>query len=678
MQGIIKIKTLPFLTVFLMGNFSTLLYAQEKDSVRSKEIKEIIINRKLQETGVILSQKLSGAELEKMNSNSVADAIRYFSGIQLKDYGGIGGMKTVNIRGMGTQHVGVFYDGIQLTNAQNGTVDLGRFSLDNLESISLYNGQKSEIFQSAKDFGSSGSIYLKSKIPSFRDSKKTNVNLNYRSGSFGVVNPSFLVEQKLTNRISVSLNTEYLTADGEYKFYQRTALPNGSLGYERQGIRTNGDIKAVRAEVGVFGKINNGAWNLKSYYYDSERGIPGAITKNTDVFSSRQWDKNFFVQGSLEKQISPKYKFLINAKFADDYLHYLNDNPLGTPILIDNTYKQKEFYISTAQQYSPFDFWIINLAADYQYNTLHANLRDFAYPTRNTELIALATEFHLNKFKIQGSILGTFVQEEIENTKFSVPQNRSEFTPAVFASFQPFNSKDFNVHAFYKRIFRMPTFNDLYYTDLGSSQLKPEFTNQYDFGFAFKKDFKSGILKNINILGDVYYNEVQDKIVAYPKGQQFRWTMVNLGEVEIKGLDVSTQAIWLVANNLLFSTRFTYTFEEALDVTQSKITSYYKNQIPYIPKNSGSAILGLTYKEYQLNYSLLYTGKRHNMSQNIPENYEQPWYTSDISGSKEFKLKKGSFKLGLEVNNLLNQNYSVIRNFPMPGRNYRASLRVMF
>ena len=105
MQGIIKIKTLPFLTVFLMGNFSTLLYAQEKDSVRSKEIKEIIINRKLQETGVILSQKLSGAELEKMNSNSVADAIRYFSGIQLKDYGGIGGMKTVNIRGMGTQHV---------------------------------------------------------------------------------------------------------------------------------------------------------------------------------------------------------------------------------------------------------------------------------------------------------------------------------------------------------------------------------------------------------------------------------------------------------------------------------------------------------------------------------------------------------------------------------------------
>lgn len=35
-----------------------------------------------------------------------------------------------------------FLFGIELGNAQNGTVDLGRFSLDNMESVTLYNGQK--------------------------------------------------------------------------------------------------------------------------------------------------------------------------------------------------------------------------------------------------------------------------------------------------------------------------------------------------------------------------------------------------------------------------------------------------------------------------------------------------------------------------------------------------------
>ena len=90
--------------------------------------------------------------MRALNSHSVADAVRYFAGVQLKDYGGVGGLKTIDVRGMGTQHVGVFYDGIQLGNAQNGIVDLGKFSLDDMEIISLYNGQKSNIFQSAKDY----------------------------------------------------------------------------------------------------------------------------------------------------------------------------------------------------------------------------------------------------------------------------------------------------------------------------------------------------------------------------------------------------------------------------------------------------------------------------------------------------------------------------------------------
>nr|WP_314497990.1 TonB-dependent receptor [uncultured Chryseobacterium sp.] len=649
----------------------------ENDTIHTRMIQDIILNTKRQEIGVISSQKLTGAELEKLNSTSVADAVRYFAGVQIKDYGGIGGMKTVNIRAMGSQHVGVFYDGIPMGNAQNGTVDLGRFSLDNLESISLYNGQKSEIFQSAKDFGSSGSIYLQSRTAVFTDSKKTNVNLNYRSGSFGVVNPSILVEQKISSNISLALSTEYLTGNGEYKFHQRVALPDGSLGWERYGTRTNGDVEALRAEAGAFGKINNGTWKLKTFYYDSERGIPGAVTKNNTIFSSRQWDKNFFVQGSFEKEFSPKYKFQINSKFADDYTHYFNYNPESTPLLIDNTYKQKEIYVSTAHQYTPYKFWKINLSADYQYNTLDANLRQFAYPERNTELVALATQFDFKKFKLQGSVLGTFVQEKIENTLFSTPQNRSEFTPAVFASYQPF-AAEFKVHGFYKRIFRMPTFNDLYYTDVGSSQLKPEFTNQYDVGFTYNKDFRSGVLQNINLIADAYYNKVQDKIIAYPKGQQFRWTMINLGEVEIKGIDISAQAIWLIAENLLLSNRFTYTFNEALDVTQTKITSYYRNQIPYTAKNNGSALLGLTYKDWQLNYSFIYVGKRYHMSENINRNFEQPWYTSDISGTREFKMNKWKFRLGLEVNNLLDQNYSIIQNFPMPGRNYRVNLRINF
>ena len=105
-------------------------------------IREVVVTGRVVRREVIPVQELSGERLQRLNSHNVADALRYFSGIQIKDYGGVGGLKTVNIRSMGTNHVGVFYDGIELGNAQNGTVDLGRFSLVNMESVTLYNGQK--------------------------------------------------------------------------------------------------------------------------------------------------------------------------------------------------------------------------------------------------------------------------------------------------------------------------------------------------------------------------------------------------------------------------------------------------------------------------------------------------------------------------------------------------------
>lgn len=165
-------------------------HAQSLDSLQ--HVEEVVITGHIVRREVIPVQELSGRALQRLGTHNVADALRYFSGVQIKDYGGVGGLKTVNIRSMGTNHVGVFYDGIELGNAQNGTVDLGRFSLDNMESITLYNGQKSAIFQPAKDFGSSGSIYLQTRTPRFEEGEHDHVKATFKSGSFGVVNPALL------------------------------------------------------------------------------------------------------------------------------------------------------------------------------------------------------------------------------------------------------------------------------------------------------------------------------------------------------------------------------------------------------------------------------------------------------------------------------------------------------
>lgn len=685
MIGKLKIL-LSAISLFVCISEPAMAQLSKDSTAMSLELDEFIVVGSPLMKEVIPVQKLSGDQLKNLSAFSVADALRYFSGVQLKDYGGIGGLKTVNVRSMGTHHVGVFYDGIQLGNAQNGQIDLGKFSLENIEEVSLYNGQKSNIFQPGKDFGSSATVYMRSRTPRFEQNKNYNVRASVKGGSFDLINPSLLYEHKINDKLSASANAEYVNSSGKYKYRYKRVFPNtNQVMYDTTAVRANGDIESVRLEAGLFGSIDQGYWRVKSYYYDSERGIPGAIVNNKWKNSQRQWDRSFFTQGVFQKSITPKYDLLVNAKYAYDHMQYLN--PDTTLMLIDNTFDQREAYISAANKYSITRKWDAVLSADFQYNTLRSDLDGFVFPKRLTTLIALATAADLGKVKVQGSILATLVRERINSGNTAADDeakaapDKSEFTPAFFVSYKPFKNHNFNIRAFYKNIFRMPTFNDLYYTDIGNIKLKPEFTHQYNLGFQYNKAYKNSIVKNWEIQADAYYNEVTDKIVAVPKGSgQYRWMMMNLGNVEIRGLDMAGSVATEPVKDLLLNVRMTYTYQKAQDFTKraSEILQQttWGGQIPYIPWHSGSVITSVDYKSWQLNYSFIYVGERYHSSANIPMEYEQPWYTNDMTIVKKFKYKSVNYRLSAEINNLLSQDYEVVLNYPMPKRNYKFALTV--
>lgn len=666
----------------MLLTFGWVLAQSEVEGDSITNLNEVVVRATKPYAEVIPAQTLKGEQIESLNSHSVADAIRYFSGVQIKDYGGVGGIKTVDIRSMGTNHMGVFYDGIQLGNAQNGQIDLGKFSLDNIEEISLFNGQKSEIFQPARDFGSAGTIYLRTRRPQFDEGESTNVKAVFRTGSFGLVNPSILVEHQLSNSISLSANIEYINANGKYKFRYKKYLSDGSLAWDTTATRQNGDIESLRLEAGLFGRLNGGRWNLKAYFYDSEKGIPGAIVNNVWKTAQRQCDRNFFTQGSYMQRFGDKYELMVNAKYARDYMHYLN--PDTTMMYIDNEFWQDEIYLSVANKYTILKDWDVNLSVDYQWNTLDATLHNFAYPTRNSLLIALATAYKWRGLKGQASLLGTFVNDRSTanistGSVTRLTKSHEELTPALFLSYQPIDDVPFNLRAFYKRIFRMPTFNDLYYTDIGNVNLNPEYVTQYNIGAQYAANF-NGLLRRVLIKADAYYNHVTDKIIAVPKGTgQYRWMMMNIGKVKIRGIDVNAQASFNLPCDIALDLNMNYTYQKAQDYSDptdnDSYAGTYKGQIAYIPWHSGSTIVHGAWRDLELNYSFIYVGERYHNSANIPANYEQPWYTHDISGSYRFKFNKVRLTATVEVNNLFNQNYEVIQNYPMPGRNYKFILK---
>ena len=652
----------------LLINALPALAAEEPDT-SATVLREVVVTASRPPVEVIPVQRLAGEELKRLNSQSIADALRYFSGVQVKDYGGVGGIKTVNIRSMGTNHTGVVYDGIELGNAQNGQIDLGQFSLDNIEGISLYNGQKSEILQPARDFGSAGSIYIRTRTPHFAPGETYHVRATVRTGSFDLINPSLLAEMRLSRRVNASLSAEWVNSSGKYKFRYRRVSPSGEIAYDTTATRQNGDINALRTELNVNGTIDGGEWHAKAYHYDSERGIPGAIVNNVWRRGERVWDNNSFAQGSFTKSIGD-FTTLANAKYSFYRTHYVNND--DKQIKIDNIYRQREFYISSANEYRIMPQWRVSASYDFQWNALDADMYNFARPDRFSHMVSAATSLSLSRFKAQASAMGTFIHDKLRGQQS--PADKHVFTPAVYLSGNPLRNKDFSVRAFYKRSFRMPTFNDLYYADMGNSKLSPERVTQYNVGLLYEHTGRS-FISGARVSVDGYINRVTDKIVAYPKGQQFRWTMLNLGKVDIKGVDVSALLTVNPTDQLYITARAQYTFQRAIDVTNPADT-YYRDQIPYIPHHSGSAVLNAVWRRWNFNCSYIYVGERYNQQENIRYNYTQPWYTTDLSLSRDFTFGKVNLRALLEVNNVFAQDYDVIINYPMPKRNYRLTLTV--
>ncbi len=659
-----------FILLWALGAASAFAFSEaELDSVYNDfHIDEVQVTARSLTKDIIVPQTLKGEELERLNALNVADAIRYFSGVQIKDFGGVGGIKTINVRSMGSQHTAVYYNGVQIGNAQNGQVDLGRFSLDNMEEIQLYKGQKSDIFQSAREFGAAGNVYLTTRKPYFKANERTHVRTKMRFGSFGLANPNLGVDVKLTDNLSLNLDAEYVYANGKYPFRYRRVLPTGETAYDTTAIRQNGDINAVRTEIGLHHYYRTtGFWRVHAYNYYSERGVPGAIVNNVWRNGERLWDRNTFVQGLWQDEWFGRWSTRLLAKYANDYTHYKNYDERLLPA--NNEYLQQEVYLSLANKVQIYNWWDMSLAYDYQYNTLKrdewvSGLTNEWF-ARHSHWLSAATAFNIQEYlRLQASVLMT-----------AVDNNTPRVTPGVFASFRPYPAIDLSLNAFYKQSYRYPTFNDLYYTDLGNANLRPELARQHSVEIAYRKASRQ---YDITFSASYYYNRVTDKIIAYPKGQQFRWTMLNLGTVKINGVDAKADLSFYLPLRFVLHTRLNCTYNTAIDVTNPNDT-YYGHQIPYIPWHSGSFVCGLDWSSkrgdhYGFSYSFIYVGERYCQQENTVYNHVQPWYTHDLTLFGEWTIQQYGLKANIEINNLLGQDYEVIQNYPMPKQNVRCTL----
>ena len=604
-------------------------------------------------------QRMEKAELERMGALDVSDAVRHFSGVSVKDYGGIGGMKTVSVRSLGAQHTAVSYDGVAVGDCQSGQVDISRFSLDNVSALTLTIGQGDDIFQPAKALASAGVLSIETGKPDF-GAASFRLAARVKSGSFGLANPSLFWAVRLGGKAGLSFYGDYLRADGIYPF----EYVNGTRRIKAK--RNNSDIQAYRGEANFYASLGDGQdLRAKLYLFHSERGLPGSVVYDNPYAAERLHDRNYFGQLNYEVSFSPKWKLKAAGKF--NYV-WNRDTDKEAAGMRDDRFRQTETYLTATLWSEPLRGLSFSLAQDFAYNDLSTTLSNCQYPERYTVLTALSAQYWHPVFRITASLLNTYITENVRTG--TAADDRQRLSPAVSLSWRPLPSTAWRLRASYKDIFRMPTFNDLYYRLIGNTRLRPESTRQWNVGTTWGGRV-SPVVEMLDVSVDAYYNKVKDKIVAVPT--MFVWKMSNVGEVETVGVDINVSAGIRVAKSMRFGLSGAYNFMQAEDVTD-RDSKLWRNQIAYTPRHSGSGSLTWETPWVDVAYNVVFASERYRMPQNSADNRIRPYSDHSLSAFRTFRRGRHALRLQADALNLGGKNYEIVRFYPMPGRNYKFTV----
>ena len=645
------------------------VYAQ--DTVRQRNLHNVTVTAKAtpkEATATAPVQIMTRVKLERINALQLSDAVKQMAGVVLKDYGGVGGIKTVSARGLGSQFSTLAIDGVAVGDCQNGQPDLGRFIVSELDNLSFANGQPDDIQQPARVLASGNVLNMQTSKPVF-DDKNTNLKLGFEAGSFGLMHPSLKYEQRLGEKLHMSLQGTYIQSNGDYPFtIYYTQSKTDSSSRER---RSHSAVRMTNIEGNLFYLIDyNQKMTVKLHYYNAFQQLPGPVIYYRETPGSESSaDQSGFVQLHYTNHISPRWSLRLDGKMYAVQNIYDDSAYQGSTGVLHNDYRQSEYYLTGALMYRLSDFVKFSYSTDYLFNGLNCNVESCAEVGRHSWLNAMSANAHLGKVNITATALYSLHSESILG---EFAKEYRHFTPYVGFAYKPFKNSGLRLRYFIKQNYRLPNFNECYYAYM-SRDLRPERALQNNLGITYEKNFKDKTLKNITLLVDGYYNRVSDKIVAFPSHSLYMWSMMNIGLVSITGVDSKVAAELAIAEKIGLSLDATYTFQRALDLTDNS-SKTYRNQIPYTPEHSLSASAFFTNPIVDVGYNLIFVGDRYRLAQNAADNLVEGYVDQSLTLAKKIPLRYGALKLQAQVLNIFDVQYEVVKNYPMMGRNYKAKL----
>jgi len=608
----------------------------------------------------VLDKKL----LARINGSRLPDALSLSAGIFIKDYGFNSGTKTITLNSTQSEHTLILIDGIRLNSRQNAQYDLSLLDLDNIERIEISNGGSSALYGSEAIGGVVNIITAKGNLKSLSADIKAGLgSYGYRkfSGKFSKNFNLFPDEN-----ISFSLSASDERAKNNFNFRAKT------LAEPIEMERENSDFNTQNFNLDL---SYNNEDELNIYYFAGytyfERGVPGPFTGYL-TGTSRQTDKYFSTGLTLNKTWSDKLIQKQDIVYQYQLQKYFDTATFSLNTQINSYYRTNRVMYSSALSYEPNSYFSLDAGGELYFDMLESNETEKASSKQG----AL---FAVSKFKISLPSSVLLLYPSARYDYFSEISEHNVVTGKFGINFQPFKKTELYIKSTFGNNFSAPTLNELYWKNWGNRELKPERSVSIDAGLLYK------LLKPAaNEFELSYYNiNTKDRIVWIPAGGTI-WKPVNIQNVLSEGISVNNKTEFIFSDKFSLNTNINYTYGTALKKNEEYPGDpAYNKKMIYLPEHMAKASFMLNYLTTSkflkyVSFSLFY-----NFSSKRYINFEN---TQSIPG---YKIVDGNIGFGLKimnsdagfriiVNNILNEDYSVLNGYPMPKRNYRIELNFKY
>jgi outer membrane cobalamin receptor len=588
--------------------------------------------------------KLHSQDIQSLSSRRLDAIVALIPSADLRDYGGPGSLKLISNRGLGPQRSVILIDGIALTSPQNGMFDIGTLPIvDNQEYIVQKGG-----FSTIAGSGAIGGL-INIHLP-FRNIDN-HALLHSSIGSFG--ERSLKGSYQWGNSTShYFFHSDYLSYDGSFPFQFQPAGFKETIEMNRQNAQSSS--LHVFARAALSDTLDKHSFSAFTMFRQTKRGVPGAVLSGKiedaqAVFSENESLTAFHY--TLNRTTLPRLHSSCTIKkgvmtFNDPFAKYAGKSG------IQSTFLNSEYISTTSFEYEILNEILMQSSFQCGYTSLSGEMLQpdaGNNPSRRFAAFSTTAYYQYELFKCESGIRADFFSGDIGNAN------------SAFVSAGYILSDNFLIKSKISKDFRAPSFNELYYLNYGTSQLKPEHSINIEAGLAYRSLGRSVDL-------DIYSIDLTNQIFAIPISP-LQWSARNIGQTHSSGLECTFQDNISISN---LHVRAAYSYRKVVDNSADSFTK--DKQLPYTPKHQASSSISYHLPSYFFGLSINYTGSRYSLPDNNSDSELTDFFLLSVFAEKQIILFDITTIVRLDIRNVLNTRYEMIDNYPLPGFSLLGSI----